>query len=348
MSRLELPPGCATGIGSLPGTDPVAYRAAARLVADALPDLPHLPELPGRGPGADIVGRSAAVLVDLPVDLQPHGWRLVDHPGRDATRATAFLRSDLDDVAEAFDGYHGPFKIQVAGPWTLAASLWLPRGERAITDVGARRDIVASLADGIREHVTAVRAAVPGAEIVVQLDEPSLPTTLAGRLPTASGYGLVRALDATEAERGLADVVTRVQDAGAAVAVHSCAAEVPVELLRRAGVDAVSLDLALLAPAGWEALAEAVGSGVRLWAGAVPSLPGASTADRPDGLPGDTAVVDAIRRPWRTVGLPLEGLAQVVVTPACGLSDANPEAARAVLARVVSAARVLAEAAHEG
>jgi methionine synthase II (cobalamin-independent) len=346
--RLDLPAGSATGIGSLPGTDPPAFRAAARLVADQLPDLPHLPELPGRGPGADIIGRGAALLVALPVDLEPHGWRLADHPGRDARRATAYLRSDLDDVAEAFDGYAGPFKVQVAGPWTLAASLWLPRGERAITDPGARRDLVASLADGVREHLLAVRAALPGAALVVQLDEPNLPTALGGRLPTASGYGLVRALDVVEAERGLADVVGAVQAAGAAAAVHSCAADVPVDLLRRAGVDAVSLDLKLLGRSGWDALGEAVEAGVQLWAGAVPTAPEAATADRPDGLPGDTAVVEAVRRPWRTVGLPADGLANVVLTPSCGLAGSTPDGARAVLARAISAARALAEAAHEG
>ncbi|MFL6100431.1 MAG: methionine synthase [Actinomycetales bacterium] len=347
MSGPDLPAGTATGVGSLPGTDADAYREAVRFVADRLPDLPHLPELPGRGPGADLVGRGAALLVDLPVELQPHGWRLVDHAGRDAARAGAYLRSDLDQLAEAFDGYAGPLKVQMAGPWTLAASLWLPRGERAITDPGARRDLVASLADGVRTHAAAVRAAVPGAELVIQLDEPSLTAALAGRLPTASGYGLVRALDPVEAERGLADVVAAVHGARAASVVHSCAPDVPVALLHRAGTGAVSLDLALVHRAGWEALAEAVEGGLRLWAGAVPAVPGAVTAERPDGLPTDTEVMAAIREPWHSVGLPITGLAGVVTTPACGLGSATPEQARAVLDRAVASGRALAELAHE-
>ena len=41
--------GAATGIGSLPGTDIVD---AVALVFGELPDLPFLPELPRRGPGA--------------------------------------------------------------------------------------------------------------------------------------------------------------------------------------------------------------------------------------------------------------------------------------------------------
>ena len=44
--RAPWPPGAATGIGSLPGTDPAEATA---LVLGELPDLPHLPELPGAG-----------------------------------------------------------------------------------------------------------------------------------------------------------------------------------------------------------------------------------------------------------------------------------------------------------
>lgn len=342
MSGPTLPPGTATGVGSLPGSDADAFRQAVRLVAARLTDLPHLPELPGRGPGADLVGRGAALLVDLPVDLQPHGWRFVDHPGRDARRAASWLRSDLDDLAEGFDGYSGPLKVQMTGPWTLAASLWLARGERALTDPGARRDIASSLSAGVHAHVAAVRAAVPGADLVVQLDEPSLPTALAGRLPTASGYGLARALDPAEAERGLAEVFAAIHAAGAGSVVHCCAPGVPLELVRRAGAAAVSLDVALVDRAGWETIAEAVEDGLTLWAGVVPTTP--------DGLiavPGDTAVVDAVRQPWRTVGLPAEALARVVLTPACGLAGASPGGAEAVLARVVSAGRALAEVAYD-
>ena len=124
----------ATGLGSWPGTD---VDAALKVARDVLTDLPHLPELPGRGPGADLVGRAAARLEAMPVDLQPAGWRLVDHPGRDQARADAFWREDLDRMAHVFDGYAGPFAVSLAGPWTLAAALWLPRGDRAVSDVGA-------------------------------------------------------------------------------------------------------------------------------------------------------------------------------------------------------------------
>src|SRR5689334_9634345 len=62
VTSFPWPPGATTGIGSMPGVDPAE---TAGIVVGELPDLPHLPELPNRGLGADLLGRSAALLVDL-------------------------------------------------------------------------------------------------------------------------------------------------------------------------------------------------------------------------------------------------------------------------------------------
>lgn len=328
----------ATGIGSWPGEHPLE---AARTVLGELGSghLPHLVELPARGPGADLTGRTAALLVELPVDLQPMGWRFVDRPGRDVGRAQAFLRADLDAVAEAADGWTGRLKVQVCGPWTLASTVWLTRGERAVVDAGARRDLVASLAEGVALHVGDVRRLVPGAEVVVQVDEPGLPAVLDGRLPTASGFGRLPPVEVPEATEALRSVLSAATAAGAVgTAVHCCAAEPPVALLRDAGAGAVSLDLSLLRATSWESVAVAVESGVALWAGAVPTS---------GPLPSVTAAVDAVRGPWSRLGLPLADLADVVVTPTCGLAGASPAHARATLARAVEAATALAEAAAD-
>lgn len=174
----------ATGIGSWPGED---VGEALRTIRDLLSDngIPYLPELPARGPGADILGRSAQLLVDLAVDLQPSGWRFVDRPGHDAGRAAGLWHEDLDALAEAFDGWTGELKVQVAGPWTLLAGIDLSRAGRAVADEGARRDVIASLAEGVARHLAEVERLVPGASVLLQLDEPSLPSVLAGELPTA-------------------------------------------------------------------------------------------------------------------------------------------------------------------
>jgi hypothetical protein len=319
----------ASGIGSWPGASVRdALDQVRGLLAD---DLPYLPELPARGPGADMVGRTAGLLVELHVDLQPAGWRLVDHPGRDASRTAALLREDLDELAEVFDGWTGRLKLQVVGPWTLAASLWLPRGERVVVDPGACRDLVESLAEGVRTHVAAVRTLVPEAQVVVQVDEPSLPAVLAGRLPTASGFGRLPSLDPQVAQSGLESVLAA-HDGD--TVVHCCAVDPPLPLLRAAGASALSLDTSLLGPRGWEGVAVAVEDGVRLHAGAVPTD---GSVTRPH------VVADRVEGAWRRLGLPASALSSVVVTPACGLAAASADLARRVQRTAVDAARELEE-----
>src|SRR3954452_22309751 len=104
--------GVATGIGSMPGEN---IDAALGVVADALPDLPHLPELPARGAGSDMIGRTAGQLVDLHIDLQPAGWRLVPRPGLDEMRARDRLDRDLVGLVPGLAGYGGGVKGQLAG-----------------------------------------------------------------------------------------------------------------------------------------------------------------------------------------------------------------------------------------
>ncbi|MEJ5944820.1 hypothetical protein WDZ17_05870 [Pseudokineococcus basanitobsidens] len=327
-----------SGTGAWPVED---VLEAARTVLGELgapPGLPHLVEQPGRGPGAELVGRTASVLVELPVDLQPSGWRFVDHPGRDAERARSLRRGDVDALAEAADGYAGELKVQLAGPWTLAASVRLGRGERSSTDPGARRDVVASLAEGVRDHLAEVRRAVPGAELVLQVDEPSLPAVLAGELRRASGFGRLEPVAAEEVETGLRVVVDAARDAGAHHVVVRCAtAGAPVELLARSGADGVALDLALLDEPAWELVAAAVEDGRTLWAG-VDVV--ADPLRRPADLAGD------LRRPWARLGLPARALGDVVLVPAGDLSGLSPSRARPVLRRLREAVDVLADDAH--
>ena len=307
----------ASGVGSWPGE---RSREAIITVRDLLEEgIPHLPELPTRGPGADIVGRGAALLTDLHVETQPYGWRFTDRASRDEGRARAFLREDLDELAEAYDGWTGPLKLQVAGPWTLAASIELTRGERAVSDPGARVDIAAALADGLAGHLRDVARLVPGARLLVQIDEPALPAVLEGRLPTQSGYGQLRAVGRSEVRDGLRTVLDAA--GGAETLVHCCAADADVQLLRESGAGSISVDVSLLDAAGWEQVAEALDAGKGLWAGAVATSGGDDWRTARDRIAG----------PWHRIGLPPSALGDLVVTPTCGLAGASPASAVATL-----------------
>ncbi len=321
----------------MPGTDPLE---ACRAVFDELPDLPHLAELPNRGPGADITGRTATLLVDMPVETTSRGWQLADRPGRDMTRAAGYLSEDLDVLEEVAVGYVGPLKIQVCGPWTLAATLELTHSAKpALADPGAVADLAESLAEGLASHAADIRKRVPGATLIVQVDEPSLPAALAGRVPTASGLSAVAAIDTAAASQRLRTVLSA---PAAYTVVHCCGRPTPFPEIRAAGAGAVSFDLALLPATDTDRIAELVEEGFGIFVGALPvdsaqqlltgrQLPARQTAEQVVTL-------------WQHTGLAPERLPeQVVITPACGLAGVSPAAARAALRHCREAARIAPE-----
>jgi hypothetical protein len=329
------PDGAATGIGSMPGTD--AAEAAA-VVAGELPLLPNLPELPARGVGADLIGRTAALLVDLYVEVRPSGYRVAARPGRDHRRAVDLLRFDVDAFDEACDPVRpGWVKVQAAGPWTLAAGVELHRGHRVLTDRGAVREFAASLVEGLRRHVAEV-AARTGAAVLLQLDEPSLPEVLGGRLPTPSGYGTVPPVAEPEVQDLLRELIGSL---GAPVAVHCCASRPPVRLLGDVGAAALGIDATLPEVAGGTAepaLLDALGQvwdvGTPLLLGVVPSRsPGRPVSYRE---PARIAFDLADRLGFDRARLP----ALAVPTPTCGLAGADPAWAR----RALTLSRELAQA----
>jgi methionine synthase II (cobalamin-independent) len=333
----------------MPGTDPAE---AMRVVAGELPDFPHLPELPDRGPGADLTGRTAALLVEIPVEVTPRGWRLAERPGRDLARARTMLSSDLDVMEEVLDGFRGPLKIQLCGPWTLAATLELPRTLNvAIADPGAVADLTASLAEGAAAHVAEVAKRVPGARLVVQFDEPALSAVAGGEVPTASGLSRIAPVEADVLRERLAQVIA---STGKYTVVHSCSTAVPFGIIRAAGAGALSFDLSQLRRGEEEAVAEAAEAGLGLLAGVVPAVP-APASPGPAGPtgPGDGSAearqaAERVIRLWRRLGLPLETCPeQAVITPACGLAGASPDQARAALTRCREAGSMLAELIEE-
>lgn len=303
-----------------------AYVEAVRVVFGELERLPYIPEMPGRGAIASMTGRALAVVTELGADLQPAGWRLTDAAGVDQRRARSLLAQDLDRVEEVADGYQGELKAQIAGPWTLAATVERPRGDKILADHGARRELAQALAEGLRGHVADLRRRLPRVQrLIVQVDEPALPAVLAARVPTASGFGKHRAIDLPEASAALEWVFAAITDAGAEPWLHSCAPDVPWGLVRKAGAVGLSADLGLLGSGGHDQLAESLDAGGTVALGVVP-------ATDPETPLGDRQTTERVQRWLDLVGFdPLEVSDRLVVTPTCGLAGATPAWARRAL-----------------
>ena len=326
----------ATGIGSWPGT--TARQAAEVIVGELAAALAHIVELPARGVGADMLGRAGALLIDVAIDTVPRGYRVAARPGAVTRRAASLLNEDMDALEEAWEtaGLRGAgpvVKVQAPGPITLAAGLELANGHRAITDSGAVRDLAASLAEGVAAH-RAELARRLDTPVVVQFDEPSLPAALGGRLSGVTSLSPVAALDQAVAG-GLLD--TCVAGVGAEVLLHSCASELPWNLLQRSSISAVSVDAGTLRVEDLDGIAEFVESGRTVMLGVI-----GGTA--PERRPSAEEVAAALVAVTDRLGFARSALRdRVGVTPACGLAGATAEWARTAIGLARKAAEAFAE-----
>lgn len=349
----------ASGTGQWPGTNPFE---AVRIIRGELgsPHLPFLPELPQRGAGADAVGRTAALLAGLPVDVQPYGWRLVPMPGRDLKRAVSLLNSDINAMADVIGAEEAPggmLKIQLRGPLSLAANLYLHHGERALSDHGARRDILQSLSAGMGDHIAKVRQLSRGAAMVVQVDEPDIGQVLAGTIPTASGYRTLRSVPEQEVLAAWHTLAGAARKAGAAdVVLNGPAAGIPLHKLDEAGADAAGVDVQGLSMTQWEGLAGAVEAGRRVWLRLTTAIDGdqkaetgksAETAPQSPDVPQVSSLANQVLEPWRRLGMPASQLRQLVLLPASSMAAVGPAQARKVVARLTSASDALNQVAAE-
>lgn len=311
----------ASGTGSWPGISP---RQAAEVVVGELADaLSHLVELPARGVGADLIGRAGALLIDVAIDTVPRGYRIVARPGAVTRKAASLLDEDIDALEEAWEkaGLRGAgrsVKVQAPGPITLAAEIELANGHRAITDSGAVRDLTASLAEGVAGHRATVSRRLD-TPVVVQFDEPSLRAALAGSLTGVTALSPVDPIDEALATSSLDTCVAAV---GTDVLVHSCAADLPWNMLLHSGIGALSVDTATLNTADLDGIAEFVEAGRTVMLGAVPSTDSERRLSVEEVATSAAALTDRL-------GFSRSVLRdRIGITPACGLAGATPQWAR--------------------
>ncbi|GAC66355.1 hypothetical protein [Gordonia soli] len=325
--------GLGTGVGSMPQ---VAPTQAAEIVTGEL-DLAFLPELPSRGLGADLIGRMAALLVDIPLDVSSRGYRLSARPSAVSRRADELLRRDLDAIEELWDGagFIGtarPFKIQACGPFTLAASVEAGGGHKAIRDRGAWTDLVESTTEGLRVHAAEVVRRL-GVEVLVQIDEPSVGAVIDGRVTPLSRLDTVPPVPVADVAEALSGLVEKL---GHPVVVHSC--DTPRwDLIDQLPAAGFSLDVTALTTADLDGIGGLVDRGALLVAGIVPSTEQSSPLHADEVAGRLAALVDRI-------GLDREVLARnVIVTPTCGLAGATPMWSVTALGLCARAAQALAE-----
>ncbi len=306
-----------------------------------LPELPHLVELPGRGLGADMIGRAAALLVDLPLDTSTTGYRIAQRPGPVTRLARDLLARDLDAFEEAWElagrrGTDSPVKVQAVGPLTLASQVELAGGHRGLTDPGALRDLAESLAEGVRGHAADLSRRL-GSPVLVQFDEPGLRSVLDGSLTGVSILQAPRALPEPEA---LAVLHRVVESVAGPVLVHCCAASPPLDLLRRSGAEMIGLDVSLLRSADLDGVGELLEAGLNLALGLVPT-------SAPERVPGWRDLARPAVTLVDRLGFPRTVLAdRVLVTPACGLAGAGADWSRRALRASAELARAFADGAE--
>lgn len=287
----------------MPGTE---FVTALDINVQTTPDLLAFPELPDRGAGSSMIGRALGLLDSIGADISEGSWRMIDRPGRDQVRARNTLNNDCELIEEHLQGFDRTVKFQVTGPLTLAAAVNLARGERVLADHGAMRELSESLAVGVALFVAKLRRAVPAAEVIVQLDEPSLMAVLEGRIETSSKFSRYRAIAPAFAAELLA-----MQSADV---VHSCAANIPINLLRESGFRAVSFDLSLNPPS--DDFAEALEAGVALWPGVI--VPGKWLSSE--------QYADQVRHFFSRLGFDTVD-ESTVLTPSCGLAGYDQDVA---------------------
>jgi methionine synthase II (cobalamin-independent) len=325
----------ASGVGSWPGTAP--RQAAEVVVGELAGALAHIVELPARGVGADMLGRAGALLIDLAIDTVPRGYRIAARPGAVTRRAVSMLNEDMDALEEAWEtaglrGGERVVKVQAPGPITLAAGLELANGHRVITDSSAVRDLAASLAEGVAAHRAALARRLD-TPVAVQFDEPSLPAALAGQLTGVTALSPVAALDEAVAGALLDGCVAA---AGADVVLHSCAPELPWDLLQRSAIDAISVDGGTLRAADLDGIAAFIESGRTVVLGVVPGI-------APERRPSAEEVAAAVVAVTDRLGFGRSALRdRIGVTPACGLAGATPKWARTAIVLVRMAAEAFA------
>ncbi len=338
-----MPRGMATGIGSLPYTEP---KEALKLVMEYLPDIPHWPQLPARGSREHFVHQFLRPLVDSGMlAFQEDRWGFATEKEDCAECMTCFYTSCLSaengdaECVRAYlpspdsaAGWHAFMdairkgesknakyvKGQIVGPLTVALELKDQDGVSAYYKENLRDVLIRNLA--LNARAQAEEMASSGHDPIVFVDDPAI---------SACGSRLHLALDRQSIVDDLKNIFSAIRSGGGLAGLHACQA-IDWSIATDSDVDILSIDVYRfgdsLAPYADRLRSFLEKGGAIAW-GVVPTL------DDPFKESTDS-LWSLLRSLWERLfdrGPDIETvLEQSLITPACGLGLLKIDEARRI------------------
>ena len=333
---LTLPPMAATGIGSVPFTDP---GETAALILETLPQVPYWPQMVRLGFAEEMTAQSARGLAALKLDAAARSVEVDSDRPRDEALAEFYevaMSGDLDPFAMAEDEAHGFYALlqavadgkipcralkgQLAGPVTFAGMVKDREGKAMLFD----RELTQAACLGLARKAAwqARKFRELGKDPVIFLDEPFLTGFGSAYLPI-SREEVLEIIGQTIAE------LRQAVEGPVAVGMHCCG-NTDWGLLLSAPIDILSFDsygyfdsLRLYD----QALAKFFARGGWLAWGLVPTGAAEFSQETADSLwPRFSQQVAQLAQDQKT-GLK-EILSRALLTPACGMGYLSPDEAR--------------------
>ena len=334
----------ATGIGSLPFTEP---QEALDLILTETPQCPHWPQLPRCGMQEHFVHQFLQPLVACGILVSDNDrWYLDITQDTSADKLTEFYSSCLAaeegsttslqsflPPAEAAAGLHAFLdkvafsglptqtvfvKGQIAGPLTIALELKDEQDRPAYYREDLRDILIRTLTLNARAQAAVLSAS--GATPIIFIDDPAI---------SAIGSRLHLALDRAAVLEDLNFIAAAIHSEGGLAGVHSCEA-IDWSLLTESAIDIISVDTYRfgfsLIPYAAE-LEDFLKRGKTIAWGIVPTL---------DDVFGESAesLLERLFGLWNELfgSVPASGqvLRQSMITPACGAGLLSHEQARQI------------------
>lgn len=304
-----------TAIGSMPGTN---MAETMQQVADSIPELIALAELPERGPGGEMLGRTFGILNQLDssfsIDTTVTGWRQSRGENQVMRRAKSWYQEDLDWLEQTVGDDAFNLKLQFAGPVTLASFVEPVAGERLVQDAGAVRELAVGLGEALKLQLIDIKRRLPNATISVQLDEPGLELAVQGGLKRRSGRGNLEPIPSQQVIEWLNSTLESAELKPSDSWVHSCATNFASDVFKKLNVGTWAVPFsAIRGPRNFEVVSN-------FWDQAGFLVIGVNPQKLVEPV-GFQSIITAVNKFAKQIGLPVDELpARLGLSPECGLA----------------------------